>query len=116
MVETALEAALLLDGKGVSVEVVNARFVKPLDRSGILALCDRHDRIVTLEDHALMGGFGSAVLELVAAEGPVRAHVQPMGVPDRFLEHASRAESLRECGLDAPSVAARFLSNLTAPV
>jgi 1-deoxy-D-xylulose-5-phosphate synthase len=95
---------------------VNARFVKPLDRDGILALADRHDRLLTLEDHAEMGGFGSAVLELVAAEGPVRAHVQVLGIPDRFLIHASRNESLRECGLDAASVAARFLANLSAPV
>jgi 1-deoxy-D-xylulose-5-phosphate synthase len=116
MVQTALEAAEMLAQKGVSIEVVNARFVKPLDRDGILALADRHDRILTLEDHAEMGGFGSAVLELVAAEGPVRAHVQVLGIPDRFLIHASRNESLRECGLDAASVAARFLANLSAPV
>src|SRR5690606_14889191 len=116
MVQTALEAAEILDKKGIAIEVVNARFVKPLDRAGVLALCDRHDRVVTLEDHAVMGGFGSAVLEAVASAGPVRAQVQVMGLPDRFLEHASRAESLKDCGLDAASVAARFLSNLTAPV
>lgn len=116
MAEIALDAAAMLDRKGISIEVVNARFVKPLDRDGILALADRHDKIVTLEDHSVMGGFGSAVLELVAQHGPVRAQFQLMGVPDRFLEHASRSEILQEVGLDADSVASRFLSSETVPV
>ncbi|MCC6784646.1 MAG: 1-deoxy-D-xylulose-5-phosphate synthase [Planctomycetes bacterium] len=116
MVQTALEAAELLAAKGVSIEVVNARFVKPLDVDGVRALADRHDRIVTLEEHSVCGGFGSAVLEALAGHGPVRAQVQVLGVPDRFLEHAGRNEILREAGLDAPSVAARFLSTQTAAV
>lgn len=116
MVQTALEAAELLAAKGVSVEVVNARFVKPLDVDGVLALADRHDLIVTLEDHSVCGGFGSTVLEACAAGGPVRAQIQVLGVPDHFLEHAGRGETMRELGLDAPAVAARFLSNRTVRV
>jgi 1-deoxy-D-xylulose-5-phosphate synthase len=116
MVQVALEAAAILDKRGMSIEVVNARFAKPLDRDGILALADRHDKIVTLEDHAVMGGFGSAVLELVAEHGPVRAQMQLMGVPDRFLEHASRKQILEEVGLDAMSVASRFLASHVAHV
>lgn len=108
MVKTALEAARLLEASGMNIEVVNARFVKPLDRDGILALADRHDRILTLEDHVVGGGFGSAVLELLAGHGPVRAQVQLLGLPDRFLEHASREELLADLGLDAKGVAARF--------
>jgi 1-deoxy-D-xylulose-5-phosphate synthase len=69
MVQTALEAAALLDKQGMHIEVVNARFCKPLDEQGVLALCDRHDRVVTLEDHSRVGGFGSAVLECLAATG-----------------------------------------------
>jgi len=116
MAQTALEAAALLEKQGTSIEVVNARFVKPLDREGILGLADRHDKIVTLEDHAVMGGFGSAVLELVAQHGPVRAQFQLMGVPDRFLEHASRKQILEEVGLDALAVAGRFSTPQAAPV
>ena len=111
MVQTALEAAAMLDKKGIHVEVVNGRFAKPLDRDGILALADRHDRVVTLEDHVIMGGFGSAVLELVAQHGPVRAHFQLMGIPDALSEHASRKEQVEEIGLDPKSVAARFLAS-----
>jgi 1-deoxy-D-xylulose-5-phosphate synthase len=116
MVQVALEAAALLEKRGVSIEVVNARFVKPLDRDGIVALADRHDRIVTLEDHATMGGFGSAVLELIAANGPVRAQFTLAGLPDVYPEHASRQELLEELGLDARGVAQRFLASATARV
>ncbi|MCC6670795.1 MAG: 1-deoxy-D-xylulose-5-phosphate synthase [Planctomycetes bacterium] len=110
MVQVALEAAALLDKRGVHVEVVNARFAKPLDAEGILGLADRHDRVLTLEDHAVMGGFGSAVLECIAQHGPVRAQFQVAGIPDLFPEHASRKQLLEELGLDARGVAARFLS------
>ena len=116
MVQTALEAAELLAQKGVSIEVVNARFCKPLDAQGVIALAERHDLVVTLEDHSVVGGFGSAVLEALAAHGPVRAQIQILGVPDRFLLHAGRGETLKELGLDAPAVAARFLSNQTVRV
>jgi 1-deoxy-D-xylulose-5-phosphate synthase len=116
MVQTALEAVALLEKKGTSIEVVNARFAKPLDEEGILALADRHDKVVTLEDHAIMGGFGSAVLELIAQHGPVRAQLQLMGVPDRFLEHASRKQIIEEVGLDAVSVAGRLPSTQTVRV
>ncbi len=116
MVQTALEAAALLDKQGVHVEVVNARFCKPLDEEGILQLADRHDRIVTLEDHSIRGGFGSAVLECIAEHGPVRAQVQVMGVPDEILEHMSRKQVLDHCGLSTEHVVARFLSERRAPV
>ncbi|MBK8976719.1 MAG: 1-deoxy-D-xylulose-5-phosphate synthase [Planctomycetes bacterium] len=113
MVQTALDAAETCAKQGVQLEVVNARWVKPLDAEGIVALCDRHDRVVTLEDHALMGGFGSAVLEMLAQREPVRARVRPLGVPDQFLEHGDRGTLLRELGLDAHGVAQYFLSSTT---
>ena len=116
MVQTALEAAALLDKRGIHIEVVNGRFAKPLDVQGVLALADRHDRIVTLEDHSHIGGFGSAVLECVAQHGPVRAQIQVMGVPDELIEHMSRNQVLEYCGLTAQHVAERFLSEHRAPV
>jgi 1-deoxy-D-xylulose-5-phosphate synthase len=116
MVQMALEAASLLDKRGVHIEVVNARFCKPLDEQGVLALCDRHDRVVTLEDHARIGGFGSTVLECLSAHGPVRAQVQVMGVVDDILEHMSRNQVLEHCGLTAAQVAERFLAEKHSPV
>ncbi len=108
MVQTALEAAALLDKRGVHIEVVNARFCKPLDEAGILDLCERHDHVVTLEDHAKVGGFGSAVLECVAANGPVRARIDVLGAPDDIFEHMSRNQVLEHCGLTAEQIATRF--------
>ena len=116
MVETAMETALLLESRGVELEVVNGRFAKPLDEDGILALCERHDTVLTLEDHTIRGGFGSAVLELLAERGPARAQVQICGVPDEFLEHASRGEVMKDIGLDAPSLAQRVLRSVEARV
>ncbi len=115
MAKTALEAARLLEARGINIEVVNARFVKPLDAEGVVALANRHDIVMTLEDHAVMGGFGSAVLEALAAHGTVRARMQLLGVPDKFLEHGSREEMLAELGLDTKSVVQRFLAFTTAP-
>ncbi|MEE9128197.1 MAG: transketolase C-terminal domain-containing protein, partial [Planctomycetota bacterium] len=108
MVQTALGAAEILAQQGAHIEVVNARFAKPLDKQAILTLASRHDHVLTLEDHAVMGGFGSAVLELIAAEGPVRARFEPVGVPDRFIPHASGSQAREEAGIDAHSVAARL--------
>ena len=116
MVQTALEAAALLEKQGIEIEVVNARFCKPLDEQGVLALADRHDRVITLEDHSIRGGFGSAVLECIAEHGPVRAQFQVMGVPDEILEHMSRKQVLEHCGLTTEHVVARFLSEKRATV
>ncbi|MEC8651361.1 MAG: transketolase C-terminal domain-containing protein, partial [Planctomycetota bacterium] len=116
MVQTALEAAALLAEDGVHVEVVNARFCKPLDEAFVVDLCNRHDRVVTLEDHVTVGGFGSAVIECVAANAPVRAQVQVMGVPDEILVHMSRGQIIEHCGLTAEDVASRFRVDKDAAV
>lgn len=108
MVQTALEAADLLAKQGINIEVVNARFCKPLDNEFVIDLCNRHDRVVTLEDHTQIGGFGSTVLECVAQHGEVRATVQVMGVPDDIFEHMSRAQIIEHVGLTAKHVAQRF--------
>jgi len=116
MVQTALQAASVLERRGVHIEVVNARFCKPLDEAGVMALCERHDRVVTLEDHARSGGFGSTVLECLAANESVRARVEVMGVPDDIFEHMSRNQVLEHCQLTANHVAARFLTEQSLEV
>lgn len=100
---SALEAALVLEGEGISVAVVNARFAKPLDEEAVLAAAGRGP-IITTEEHALAGGFGSAVLEFLARSG-VAARVTCLGAPDRFVEHGKRARLLSSLALDAAGIA-----------
>ena len=120
MSETALEAAALLDAQGCSCTVVNARFARPLDHALLDALLERHRLVVTIEEAALAGGFGSAVLEhaarreagQTAGHDAARARVLTLGVPDRFIEHGSRAELLAELGLTASGIRDAVLGHL----
>jgi 1-deoxy-D-xylulose-5-phosphate synthase len=96
----ALAAADKLDAT-----VVNMRFVKPLDVDLLLEVARTHEAIVTLEEGAVMGGAGSAVLEALAAAG-VLVPVLQLGLPDRFVEHGDPARLLHECGLDAEGIEA----------
>ena len=104
MVHPALEAAAELAADGLSVAVLNARFVKPLDAERILDLARRCAVLVTVEEHAAQGGVGAAVLEAVAASG-LGVSVRCLGVPDRLVEHGDPAEILAGLGLDAPGIA-----------
>jgi 1-deoxy-D-xylulose-5-phosphate synthase len=117
--EQALEARARLAALGVDVEVVNARFAKPLDLALLRDRLAKREWIFTVEEHAAMGGIGSAVLEAaadLAVKGEdVRARVVVFGVPDRWIEHASsREEQLAQCGLDAASIASRIANALRA--
>ncbi len=95
-------------GRTYDLSVVDMRFVKPLDRKLLLELARHHDGFVTLEDNAIAGGAGSGVAELLAAEG-IELPILHLGLPDRFLEHASREQLLTECGLDAAGVQTAIL-------
>jgi len=89
----------------LGLSCVNMRFVKPLDRELILELARSHEGLVTLEDNAVMGGAGSAVAELLASEG-ISKTILHLGLPDRYLEHASREDLLAHVGLDFAGVRA----------
>ena len=112
MVYRCLHAAEKLSEKGIEVTVVNARFAKPLDKTLILDLVRNHKLIATVEDHALMGGFGSAVLELVSEEREDAGKVIRMGIPDRFIEHGPRNLILKNIGLDEDGIADKFIATL----
>jgi len=105
-VEPALEAATQLEQDRLRVGVVNARFAKPLDVPLVTRLIASGKPLVICEEHAIAGGFGSAVLELAASRGLNASQVRLLGMPDRFVEHASRQEQLTEVGLDSTSLAA----------
>ena len=93
----------------LGLSCANMRFVKPLDRDLVLELARSHDGLVTLEDNAVMGGAGSAVLELLQAEG-IDVPVLQLGLPDVWLEHASREDLLAQAGLDASGIRAAVIA------
>ena len=108
------EAMLLAEkmhvAEGISASVVNARFAKPIDVIRLTAHARRCRLIVTLEDHVLNGGFGSAVLETLNDEG-IDTPVERIGWPDRFIDHGSGVDDLRIAnGLGRDDVYARILS------
>jgi 1-deoxy-D-xylulose-5-phosphate synthase len=99
-VQTALQAADKLIAEGRKVGVINARFVKPLDRELICDLARRSKKLITVEENAVQGGFGSAVLELLQQEGIHDIAVELVGVPDEFIHHGAQKIQRRELGLD----------------
>ncbi|MEO5573264.1 MAG: 1-deoxy-D-xylulose-5-phosphate synthase [Gammaproteobacteria bacterium] len=96
-------AAALLVAERINATVINMRFVKPVDEALIAEIAARHELLVTLEDNAVAGGAGSAVNECLAACG-LQIPIINTGLPDRFLEHASREQLLTECGLDVEGI------------
>jgi 1-deoxy-D-xylulose-5-phosphate synthase len=102
---SCVEAAAELAAEGLDVGVINARFVKPLDTETILRAVKESPFVVCVEEGALMGGFGGAVLEAASDAGLDAGHVRRLGVPDRFIEHACRHELLADLGLDTHGIA-----------
>ena len=100
----AIAAAAKLQAEGINARVINARFVKPLDE---VLLCDTAKaikRIITVEENVLMGGFGSAVLELFEEKGMHDIIVKRLGIKDKFVEHATQKELRRMCGIDEEGI------------
>jgi 1-deoxy-D-xylulose-5-phosphate synthase len=106
MVGHAIEAADLLEAEGIRVSVLNARFVKPLDRELLLDAARRHACLITIEDNTVLGGFGSAVGELLSAEG-VETRLIQLGIPDRFIEQGTPERLYHKCGLSPAALAMR---------
>ncbi|MEX0643272.1 MAG: 1-deoxy-D-xylulose-5-phosphate synthase [Pirellulales bacterium] len=106
LVPAALQAARLLQNEGLSVGVVSARFVKPLDADTMVRAVRDCGFVVTVEEAALAGGFGSAVLEAAADARFDTSRVRRLGIPDQFIEHAERGELLADMGIDAAGIAA----------
>ncbi|MCA9084678.1 MAG: 1-deoxy-D-xylulose-5-phosphate synthase [Planctomycetaceae bacterium] len=101
----AVEAAQMLRAEGIDVGVINARFVKPVDETAIREAVNT-GFLITIEENALMGGFGSAVLEAVCRMGLSSDRVRTLGIPDSFVEHGDRDELLADLGLDCNGICA----------
>jgi 1-deoxy-D-xylulose-5-phosphate synthase len=104
----AREAADLLAKDGIEAAVVDARFVKPLDEETICALAQAARRVITIEENAIAGGFGSACLEAFEARGLLAGGLQirRLGIPDRFITHGDAGKQLAALGLDVAGIAA----------
>ncbi len=105
MLGNCLRAAETLRAEGFDVGVINARFVKPLDRELIFKALESCSVVLTVEEAALAGGFGSAVVEAAADAGLDVRHLRRLGVPDHFVEHGDRNELLADLNLDAQGIA-----------
>jgi 1-deoxy-D-xylulose-5-phosphate synthase len=114
MALTAEHAADQLKREGISAAVINARFVKPLDETLILDWARRTGAVVTVEEGSAAGGFGSAVLELLARED-LQLPVRTLGIPDRFFDHASQASLRKQAGLTLEDVIAAAKSVVKQP-
>jgi 1-deoxy-D-xylulose-5-phosphate synthase len=106
-----------LRAEGIEPAHYDMRFVKPIDEAMLHEVFGKYKKIVTVEDGTVVGGFGSAVLEFMAANG-YRADVRILGIPDRLVEHGTLKELHRECGYDAAGIAeaVRTLMNDTVQV
>jgi len=110
MVAPALEAAQELAASGIEATVVNARFAKPLDSELIVDLASRVKRMVTVEENALSGGFGSSVVDLLQKSDMSDIQVKSIGLPDEFVEQGTQTILRAKYGLDAKGIARQVLS------
>lgn len=108
MLQVAEEAAELLKREGLNIQIVNARFIKPLDEQMLLSLAATGKHIIVLEEGSELGGFGSSVLEFYSLKGIYGLSVRIIGVPDVFVEHGTIPEQRKEIGLTAERVAAEL--------
>lgn len=111
-VTPSVEASELLAGSGINVCVINARFIKPMDIDLISEHAKRIKHILTVEENAVSGGFGSAVLEEMVRLGIPVTSFKILGIPDRFIEQGPQNLLRKQLGLDAEGIAAEALALL----
>ncbi|MGG0336727.1 1-deoxy-D-xylulose-5-phosphate synthase [Priestia aryabhattai] len=112
-ISMAMDAAEELEKQGISVKVVNARFIKPLDEKMLHEIFQTNKPVITVEEAVLQGGFGSAVLEFASEHGYYDTRVERMGIPDRFIEHGSVTKLLEEIGLTKEEIINRVKKLVT---
>ncbi len=113
MVSVAVEVAKQLKSSGVDAEVIDARFIKPLDQEMCSRVILKFAHIFTLEENSICGGLGSAILEWAAAEKLLsETSITCIAIPDEFIEHGTRSELLEDIGLTAESIVIQVISEL----
>ena len=87
----------------MDITIADARFAKPLDESLLHDIFKKFNKVITVEDGCLQGGFGSAILEFMADNG-YSAKITRLGIPDKIVEHGEQAELYKECGYDTEAI------------
>jgi 1-deoxy-D-xylulose-5-phosphate synthase len=111
MVHNSEKAAEILAEEGIETEVINMRYVKPLDIEMLMDVFSRFDNILTVEDNTIMGGFGSAVSEF-AIQHNYKNDILIHGIPDRFIDHGKPEELHEDLKIDAKGIADIVRSSL----
>ncbi len=109
MVQAATETANLLKNRGISACIVNARFVRPLDQDLIIPLVNKIKKVVTMEEGTLVGGFGSAIVEMLN-DNEINVPVLRIGIPDVLVDHASPDQSKEKLGLKPDQMAEKIIN------
>ena len=105
MVARAVEVSKILQEKGIGTEVINSRFLKPLDKKGILNSIKKTKNCITIEDGVITGGLGTRIKELIVDEDLRDVKIKAFAYPDKFIEHGSVAELEKKYGMDAETIA-----------
>ena len=105
MVERAVEASNILEKQGKQVEVINARFLKPIDKENIIKSITKTKKVVTIEDNIVKCGLGSEIENIIIEKGLKDIAFKKYGYPDEFVKHGSVGEIEKKYGLDAESLA-----------
>jgi 1-deoxy-D-xylulose-5-phosphate synthase len=100
----AMAAALELKEMGIGAKVINARFIKPLDAELICQAVQDCPRLITVEENIRMGGFGSAILEMLQENNIWNVPVYRLGIPDQFVDHGPQGELRRIYGIDKDGI------------
>lgn len=114
MIPVAQEAAKALEAEGLSIRVVNANSVKPLDIELLNKLAEEEIPVMTIEETALQGGFGSAVLEHFNEHGYHHVQLRRLGIPDEYIEHGDVPQLLEEIGLTSKNVMSQLVEFIPA--
>lgn len=104
MVNQAILASEKLEKEGISAQVINARFIKPLDVEMLKQICSNYRYIITVEDGQIQGGFGSSIAEFITLGNYENINLCIHGLPDKFIEHGTQEELLRDNKLDADGI------------
>lgn len=107
MVDYSIKAAEKLESDGISCEIINMRFAKPLDEKRLNEIAKRFNKIVTLEENAIQGGFGSAVIEYFS-DNNFKNDILRIGLPDKFIDHGTQTELHKLIGIDPDGIAEKI--------